>query len=59
MAESPVQFAIEGLDEILVKMRRLAPEMQKKALRTAIRKGANLVRDAAKQGVARLDDPED
>ncbi|MEO8466243.1 MAG: HK97-gp10 family putative phage morphogenesis protein [Gammaproteobacteria bacterium] len=38
-------------------MRSLSVKLQKKALAAAVRKGANLVRDAAKAGAMAIDDP--
>lgn len=52
------QFAIHGLDLVLVRMRTLAPKLQKTGLRTAMRKGANFVRDAARRGAGTIDDPD-
>lgn len=51
------QFKIKGLDAVLRKMRSLAPELQKKGLRTAVRKGANIVKKAAVENASRIDDP--
>lgn len=51
------QFQIKGLDAVLRKMRMLAPELQKKGLRAAVRKGANVVKNAAIQNAKRIDDP--
>jgi HK97 gp10 family phage protein len=51
------EFKIEGLDPILAKMRALGPSLSAKGARTAMRKAANVVRDAAKANAAALDDP--
>lgn len=51
------EFRIEGLDEVLKKMRTLGPKMKKKALTAALRKGARVVVKAARQNY-RYDDPD-
>jgi HK97 gp10 family phage protein len=51
------EFQIQGLDEVLAKMRALGPALSAKGARTAMRKAANVVRDAAKANAAKLDDP--
>lgn len=57
MADS-VTFNIQGLDPLLGKLENLKYETKKKGGRSALRKAAQLVRDAAKQGAAVIDDPE-
>jgi HK97 gp10 family phage protein len=52
------EFQIQGLDEVLAKMRALGPGLSAKGSRTAMRKAANVVRDAAKANAAKLDRPE-
>lgn len=52
------QFKIEGLDEVLARMRGLAPELKKKGVRSAARKAMNIVRDAARAGAKAIDSPE-
>jgi HK97 gp10 family phage protein len=52
------EFQIQGLDGVLEKMRKLGPDLAKKGARTAMRKAANVVRDAAKEGWRRVDRPE-
>lgn len=47
MADNGVK--IEGLDEVIQKLKSLGPDLQRKALRTGVRKGANLVKKAAVQ----------
>lgn len=49
---------IQGLDAVLARMRDLPKEIQKKGATAALRKGANIVRDAARAGARRLDDPQ-
>jgi HK97 gp10 family phage protein len=51
------EFQIQGLDGVLEKMRALGPALSAKGARTAMRKAANVVRDAAKVNAAKLDDP--
>ncbi|EPF6349215.1 HK97-gp10 family putative phage morphogenesis protein [Acinetobacter baumannii] len=49
---------IQGLEPVLRKMRVIGNEkIVKRIARKAMRKGMNLVRDAARQKVKRLDDP--
>lgn len=52
------EFQIQGLEGVLEKMRGLGPDLSKKGARFAMRKAANLVRDAAVAGASRLDRPE-
>lgn len=51
------EFQIQGLDAVLTKMRGLGPQLAAKGARTAMRKAANVVRDAAKANAEKLDDP--
>lgn len=48
---------IQGLEEVLGKLKTLKDETRGKTTRFALRKAANLVRDAAKANAERLDDP--
>lgn len=50
------KFQIEGLDEVLRRMRTLAPKLQKKAALAALRKGARIVVKAARANYT-ADDP--
>lgn len=50
-------FQIEGLPELQRKLSALGKLDQSKALRSGFRKAANLVRDAAKAGALRIDNP--
>lgn len=50
--------AIEGLPDVLKLLRDLGPGVVNKGARFALRKGANIVRDAAKANAGPLDDPE-
>lgn len=52
-----VKFDIQGLDGVLSKMRTLSPKLQKKGLVAAVRKGANIVRDDARNRAKQFDDP--
>lgn len=56
MADS-IQFSITGLDSLLGKLDSLKYETRYKGGRFALRKAAQLVRDAAKQKAAAIDDP--
>lgn len=51
------QFEIQGLDGVLRKMRELSPKLQKSGLVKAVRKGANIVRDDARNRAKEFDDP--
>lgn len=53
-----VEFRIEGLDAAIRNMRELAPRLRRKPLRTAVRRGALVVRRAAVANAKRVDDPE-
>lgn len=55
----PAQFdlKITGLDKALDRIAKVPDEIKLKGLRFAMRKAANLVRDAAKQGAQAIDDP--
>lgn len=56
MADS-VSFKITGLDTFLGKLESLKYETKKKGGRSALRKAAQLVRDAARQNAQTVDDP--
>jgi len=47
-----------NMDATLRKMRELPVKLQKKGLRAALRKGAVIVRDAARNNARRVDDPQ-
>lgn len=51
-------MALEGLDDIVRKLRLLPDRVGKNAMRRALRKGANVVRDAARSNAKAIDDPE-
>lgn len=46
---------LEGFDAVIGEMRKVSVEMRGRVARAAIRKGANVVRDAARDGWARVD----
>lgn len=50
------EFYLQGLDGVLEKLRTLSPKLQKKGLVTAMRKGANIVRDDARRRARVFDD---
>lgn len=52
-----VEFKLEGLDAVLKKMRALPVDIRQKGARFALRKSANLVRDAAIANAERINDP--
>jgi HK97 gp10 family phage protein len=51
------EFALKGTDEAVRKMRALPLKLQKRGLRAAIRKGANIVKKAAQENAKKIDDP--
>lgn len=51
-------MALEGLDDIVRKLRLLPDRVGNNAMRRALRKGANVVRDAARSNAKAIDDPE-
>lgn len=57
MADS-VSFQIEGVNSLVAKLDTINDDMKRKGGRFALRKAANLIRDKAKEGAQRLDDPE-
>ena len=52
-----VEFKLEGIDELSAKLKELPMDMRKKGGRFALRKAAQVVRDAAKENAMPLDDP--
>lgn len=52
------EFEIQGLGNVLQRMRTLAPKLQQKGARTAARKGANIIRKAAQENAKRINDPQ-
>lgn len=53
-----VEITVNGLDQLHARMRSISEGMRKKAARAAMRKGANVVRDAAKAAARAIDRPE-
>jgi len=53
-----IEFKIEGLDRAIDRMSTLPSKLQKRGLRAALRKGANVFRDAARVNARAIDDPE-
>lgn len=53
-----VQFSILGLDSLLGKLESITYDMKRKGGRSALRKAAQLVANAAKENAKSLDDPE-
>lgn len=51
-------FELRGVNELMIKLEGLDDEARRKGGRAALRKAANLVRDAAIAGALELDDPE-
>lgn len=49
------EFKLEGLDGVIEQMKSVSLQMRTKIARSAIRKGANVVRDAARKGWERVD----
>lgn len=49
---------IEGLDDIVRKLKLLPEKIGRNAMRRSLRKGANVIRDAARNNAKRIDDPE-
>lgn len=52
-----VEFSLTGVDELVATLREVTYETKYKGGRTALRKAAQLIRDKAKQGAARINDP--
>lgn len=50
-------FRLEGVDELMLKLKAVSRETANKGGRAALRKAAKIVLDAAKSGAQRLDDP--
>lgn len=57
MADS-VEFKIEGLESLLGKLDSVTQDVKRKGGRSALRKAAKFIADKAKEGAARIDDPE-
>ena len=53
-----VEFRIHDLDTVVDTMRGMAPRLRNRGLRTAVRRGAMIVRRAARANARLIDDPE-
>lgn len=53
-----MEFKLEGVEELERKMKALPDRFTKRAMRRALRKGANIIRDAARNNARQIDDPE-
>ncbi|QQE90485.1 HK97-gp10 family putative phage morphogenesis protein [Azotobacter chroococcum] len=53
-----IEFSLTGLDELLGKLDEVSFDMKRKGGRFALRRAAQVIRDAAKQNAKRMDDPE-
>lgn len=53
-----VEIQVYGLDALHARMRAVTEGVRKKAARSAVRKGANIVRDAARAAAEAIDRPE-
>lgn len=53
-----IEFSITGLDSLLGKLEAITYDVKRKGGRSALRKAAQAIRDAAKKNAARLDDPQ-
>lgn len=49
---------IEGLDDVVRKLKLLPEKIGRNAMRRSLRKGANVIRDAARANARLIDDPE-
>lgn len=53
-----MQFSLIGVEELLGKLDEVSQDVKKKGGRFALRKAAQVIRDAAKEGARRVDDPD-
>lgn len=53
-----VEVDVQGLAEIERKLKLLPERIGRNAMRRALRRGANVIRDAARNNAKRIDDPE-
>lgn len=49
---------VRGLEDVLGRLRKLPDRIGNNAARRSLRKGANIIRDAARNNAKRVDDPE-
>lgn len=52
-----IEFQLQGLDGVLKRLKALPKKVERKLLRRAVRKGATIIRDAARQNARAVDDP--
>lgn len=52
-----IKFSVDGLADIERKLKQLPERVGRNATRRALRKGANVIRDAARANAKRVDDP--
>jgi HK97 gp10 family phage protein len=52
------EFALKGVDRAVAKLRALPAKMRLRVLKSAMRKGANVVKAAAVAGAKQIDDPQ-
>lgn len=52
-----INFNLVGVDGVVKRLRELGPKLQKKGLRAAARKAANIIRDSAREKAKTFDDP--
>ncbi|MBA1249847.1 HK97-gp10 family putative phage morphogenesis protein [Pseudomonas luteola] len=57
MADS-IEFSLIGMDSLLGKLDSVSKDIKYKGGRYALRKAAQVIREAAKQNASRIDDPE-
>lgn len=53
-----MSYELQGLDDVLAKLKSVSSDVQDKGTRFAARKAANVIRDNAKARAQQLDDPE-
>jgi HK97 gp10 family phage protein len=53
-----IEFKLEGIDSLVSKLEAISYDAKRKGGRSALRKAAQVVADAAKQNANRIDDPE-
>lgn len=53
-----MKYDLEGMDALRKKLHAIPKDLSRKGFRSAMRKAANLVRDAAKANAAGIDDPD-
>lgn len=51
------EFHVQGLDDLLAKMKQLPERVGNNAMRRSLRKGANVIKDVAAAKAKKFDDP--